>query len=361
MFQNEYKKAYDKIYADQSNLQELMMRAEEASFRKRGRFAGLLRPIAVLTLSFCLFFMLVIPALAEQFPGIYRVVQQFAPALSDYVLPEEVSDTRCGITLQVEAIRIDGCKAEVLLSFSDAEESRKNQIDGEVDLYDSYKIYNYGEKGVIGGCSFLQYDEAEDKAYFKVDITSDRGFDQCKVKFSVAKLLTHCSLEERRICMDDLTDCPGEKTVEYNGIGGTSENRGKMPFLIGDTASGSRLARVMNIADRSEALLEALTITGLSYDEGILRVQQCRGNFRDADRHIRVYLRDDEGNERIPDCNVGWKEKIGDEEVLFDESWFKLSEGELDNYELFGEYRITDNCVNGNWQVVVNLEKALED
>ena len=31
MFQNEYKKAYDKIYADQSNLQELMMRAEEAS------------------------------------------------------------------------------------------------------------------------------------------------------------------------------------------------------------------------------------------------------------------------------------------------------------------------------------------
>ena len=56
-----------------------------------------------------------------------------------------------------------------------------------------------------------------------------------------------------------------------------------------------------------------------------------------------------------------WQEEIGDKKVLFDESWFELSESGLDDYELFGEYRITDNCVDGNWQVIVNLEKALED
>ena len=41
---------------------------------------------------------------------------------------------------------------------------------------------------------------------------TDGGFDKCKVKFSVAKLLTHCNLEERGIRLDDITDCPEEKT-----------------------------------------------------------------------------------------------------------------------------------------------------
>ena len=41
---------------------------------------------------------------------------------------------------------------------------------------------------------------------------TDGGFDKCKVKFSVAKLLTHCNLEERWIRLDDITDCPEEKT-----------------------------------------------------------------------------------------------------------------------------------------------------
>ena len=117
------------------------------------------------------------------------------------------------------------------------------------------------------------------------------------------------------------------------------------------------MVRVMDEAERNENLLESLTVTSVAYEEGVLRVQQCRGNFSKADRHIRLYLKDEEGNERRPDCSVVWKEEIDGEEVLFDESWFLISEEELKQYQLYGMFYITDGSVPGDWEVTVNLNE----
>ncbi|MGN0403261.1 MAG: hypothetical protein ACI4HQ_13530 [Acetatifactor sp.] len=144
-------KAYDRISVSQAKLQDLLIQAEESADQNESRLLFLIRPIAVSVLSLCLVCVFALPVLAKQIPAVYRVVQQFAPALAEYVLPEEVSDTQSGITMQVVAIHVNGNNAEVILSFRDAEGSRRDQINGKVDLYDSYRIYNYGERAVIGG------------------------------------------------------------------------------------------------------------------------------------------------------------------------------------------------------------------
>lgn len=105
----------------------------------------------------------------------------------------------------------------------------------------------------------------------------------------------------------------------------------------------------------NEQLLEELQITGVSYDEGVLRVQQCRGNFKEADRHIRLYLKNKNGEEQLPDSSVSWQEEIQGKRVRFDETWFVITQEELKQYELYGMFYISEGSVKGDWEVIVDL------
>ena len=340
MFQDEYKKAYNQIEISQIKVGELQKRLD-GNRKVKENYYRIMKPIAVSVASLCLFFIVALPILAEQIPAVYRVIQKFAPDMVEYILPEEFTCTNSDITLQVEAVNVEGNTAEIILSFKDAEGSKKNQIDGKMDLYDSYRMINYGENMQIGGCSFLEYDALEDKAYFKVDITSDIAFQRDKVKIVVNQLLTRYENEEHEIHLEEMIENPEEKTVQCSGISGVT----------------GRTARVMDLAEQNADIADELYVAGVSYDEGVLRVQQCRGNFQNADRHIRLYLKDQEGNERIPDASVSWQEERGGEKVLFEETWFMISEQELKMCELYGVFYISDNSVNGAWEVVVNLEE----
>ena len=356
MFQEEYQKAYNKIEVPQLNIGKLRRKAEERGEAGKKVFRSI-RMVAAPVLSLCLICVLIVPVVAREFPAVYRVIQKYAPALADYVLQEELQSTSQEITLQMEAVNIKDNSAEIILSFRDAEGSAKDLIKGKVDLYDSYRIRNYGETSVIGGCSFLKYDASEDKAYFQIKITSDKDFSESKVKFEVDQLLTSCVEEEQFIDLTLLNENPKEKLVEVNGVGGGLKDRSRIPFFAGNADGGRSMVYVMDEVVLQAELLHDLQITGIAYEEGVLRVQQCRGNFADADRHIRLYMKDVEGNERIPDMSVNWQEEIRREKVLFDETWFLISEKELQQYELYGMFCVTDQSVKGDWDIVFDLER----
>lgn len=73
MFQEEYRKAYDKINLEPAKLQELFSLTEQKNTKREWKYINLLRPMAVLSLSLCLFCMMTLPVLAERIPdGVSR-------------------------------------------------------------------------------------------------------------------------------------------------------------------------------------------------------------------------------------------------------------------------------------------------
>lgn len=84
--------------------------------------------------------------------------------------------------------------------------------------------------------------------------------------------------------------------------------------------------QVLDLQRAEAGLADALTVTGVAYADGILRVQSCRGNLSEADRHMQPFIIDSEGNERTNDFSVGWKETVNGESLSFDEHWFLVEE-----------------------------------
>lgn len=360
MFQEEYKKAYDAIEPGVDNIEKILERVkveeEGEERRSRGRIYRGMRSVVLAVLVIALGWKSILPVAAAHIPAVYRLIERYIPEMADSVMPEEISSTNEGITMQVEAVEIADGTAKVLISFRDTPGSDRNLIRGEVDLYDSYNIKNPGEEWVMGGCNFLEYNAEEDKAYFQLSLTSSESYDKSRVCFQVTQILTGLLEEERSIDMSNLLTQPGEKKVSLTGIGGGKE-RERFPFWEGSVGDDPRPGcRVMDIVTPDGELSEDLRITGVAYDGGILRVQSCRGSLADADRHISPYLVDAEGNRVNGDCSVSWQEEIEGEKVSFEEHWFLISGEDLENCKLYATFCIRDESVKGDWRVTFSLE-----
>ena len=213
MFQEAYKKAYDSKVPDRDLLQKI---EERSAAKSHGAWVAL-RPVVAALAVVLVCGGVATPILAREFPVAYRIVEKYAPGLADYVLPQALTDSKAGIKMQVEAVRVEEKNAEVVVSFTD--EPGYDYIQGEVDLYDSYTLTCYSGDSNVGGCSFLEYDAAEDKAYFKLDLGSWDTFDQGKFRFRVRMLLTNCVEETQVVDLKALDRNPLLKDVTLNGAG----------------------------------------------------------------------------------------------------------------------------------------------
>lgn len=358
-FKAAYQAAYNRIEPDKSVINRIAEELEDNRQQKMYTFTTMvMRPVATVCVVMLILSMTALPVAAKTIPYVYGIIEKYAPSLADFVLPEEVSDTRAGITMQVEAINVEEHEADILVSFSDAEGSDKDLIKGKVDLYDSYHLRSYGASCNIGGCSFLEYDEATDKAYFKIDVSGDGVFDKGKLKFCVRRLLTNLSEEKRTINLTDLVKNPTMKSVTLNGRGGFGDRAVIEKYMGGSTEEDPRpTAQVLDLQRLEEGLTDALTVTGVAYSDGILRVQSCRGNLSEADRHMQPFIIDSAGNERHNDFSVGWQETVNGERLSFDEHWFLVEESELEQLQMYGIFWITDGNVEGDWEVTFKVEE----
>lgn len=239
---------------------------------------------AVAAIAAC--FVFAIPVLAKEIPTVYRIIDRYAPTLADYIIPNELTDKKEGIRMQVEAVQIEGEDASLLVSFSDL--PGYDRISGKVDLYDSYNLSSFGTDTSIGGCSFLEYDEQEDKAYFLINIMGDGKYEKEKIQFTVRTLLTRVSALEQDIPLTDILDDPVLEEVEISGSGGGVRGRELCSKLI-----SGRLATVIAISefvDMDDPDRDDLSVTGIAYADGILHVQSCRGSEEGAERHLQLKL-----------------------------------------------------------------------
>lgn len=360
MFQDIYKSAYDKIAprggigVQEAQIAEWIKK--EKNKGKKSNFGKVLRPVAAVVLTVCLAAILGVPAAAQNIPEFYEVLQRRAPGLAEYLIPIQKSHSSEGIVMNLEAVHIEDNRAEVLVSFTD--EGEGDYIHGMADMYDSYHLYSYAGESNIGGCSFVEYNEEQDKAYFQIDLTSSDGtFDKSRMEFQVYKLLTDCQSYTEEISLENiLRDCE-LKTVRINGRSGVGAEHSalenlKMPGDTDDPRPGNQVLDI-SLADISPDTMEVI---GIAYMDGILRVQICRGNYEDADRHMNVYMLDGEGREVYPNMSVMWHDETAGEEVLLEEFYFVITEEQVEEYTLFGEGEIRDGCVKGDWSITFEVK-----
>ena len=93
-----------------------------------------------------------------------------------------------------------------------------------------------------------------------------------------------------------------------------------------------------------------------AYMDGVLRIQLCRGNLKEADRHMNLYMKTESGEELYPDLTVSWQEEVTEENVSLEEYYFVLSEEQLNTYTLWGEADIRGGCIHGDWSITFDLK-----
>ncbi|MBQ8821138.1 MAG: hypothetical protein IJZ82_00675 [Lachnospiraceae bacterium] len=353
-FKDAYKSAYDTLTPDEDKVKQLKGSCLE---KKHTGAWHRCRPAVAVCGILLMLTLTSNSALAGIGNFAYEKISELAPGLADYILPVKLADTKQGITMQVEAMQVEGNTGELVVSFADEEGSGKDLISGKVDLYDSYHLKSYGSDSNIGGCSFIEYDEETDKVYFKITVSTEDEFDKGRLKFSVRQLLLENRDSEAWLDSIGVLMNPPLKECTLNGKGGSAQVLESITDYFYKTEESFPLfvSKVMDIAVLGEDLKDTIQVTGVGYTDGILRVQICRGTLEDAVRHAEIYMVDEEGNYRHHDYMVSWHEELDGENITFDEQWFMISEDELENLQLYAVMHETDGSLKGNWQVTVNL------
>ena len=365
MFQETYKSAYGKLVPGEITQEKILAWMETAQkedkknalkSRKAKIYRNIFYPIGAAACILCLVVFLGVPAAATNIPEFYGVLQNYAPGLLDYMIPVQKTDTKEGIIMNLEAVYVNGNTAEAVVSFTD--DGSGDYIRGEADMYDSYHLKSFSGESNVGGCSFIQYDPQQDKAYFQVDlISSDGTFDQSRMEFHVYKLLTDCQSFTEEIPMDGVIYQCDTKSVKVSGRSGRGEESSALETLkmSGDTIDPRPEHKVLDIP-LDEVSPDTMEITGMVYMDGILRVQLCRGNLKEADRHMYVYIKDGADMEIHPDLSVMWQEEVNGEKLTMEEFYFVISEARLKECALLGEGEIRSGCIKGDWSIIFEVE-----
>ncbi|MBD5449330.1 MAG: hypothetical protein HDR28_04080 [Lachnospiraceae bacterium] len=381
IFGEAYRNAYNSILPGEDSVEKILARVVEENRkqqwgvkrtdrkRKRGSVqeagwgqnqwrAGAIRHVIVTLLFVCILSAVSLPVLAAHVPAVYRMLERYVPDMADYIVPEEPECADQGIIMRVEGIQLEGNHAEIVVSFANQEGF--HHIKGKVDMYDSYGLVSYKGVGTVGGCFFLTYDEAEEKAYFRIDMTADQDFDREKLSFHVGELLTTMGREEKDVDLSEILYDAPMKEVELRGgsyifarEGQAREEEIQSAYAVEDPRNHEWVLDGMPAA---ECAADDFTLTGIAYMNGVLRVQMCMGDNTHADRHVQLFLTDTEGNERHEDGNVSWFEDVEETHYTFYEYGFLIEEKELENVDMYGIFHNAEESVKGDWKVTFRLE-----
>lgn len=357
MFKDRYKNAYDAIAPSPELVSDTIRMARAGGRSAVGKRRAVRTSLAAAAAAACL--VVAVPVCAAQIPAFYKIVEYISPAMADRLVPIEKSCTNQGITMQVEAIDLDGNEADIILSLQDAEGSGQDLVHGVMDLYDSYGLSDYTSDSVIGGCHFLTYEEAEDKAYFQVTVQADDAYRSDKLQFRVNSVLCGKYQETREVDLSGTVYAAGTKLVTLSGSGGPLE-QDMLPECLKTLPATPEEPRprtnVLDLMSASDCAADDFTVTGSVYMDGVLRVQICMGDNWKSDRHVQLFLRDSDGNERYEDHSVSWHEEVGDTTYQIYEFWYVEDIADIADYSMYGIFHQSGELVEGPWNVTFRLE-----
>ncbi len=275
---------------------------------------------------------------------------------TEYTQFPQASCTREGLTVQIEAAHVNADRAEMIVSLTDAEGSERDLIKenrnedivtAAVNIHNSYDLRSNSVNTIGGNTYFLEYDAEADKLYFALDMSADGTYDISDMTFYMGQILVTNPMERKWINMNELVKNPTMKDVEPYAVSEMLEEELMQDGTI----------PVLNLQEIDESHVNALSITGIGYADGILRVQCCRGDCRWAERSLDLYMVDANGMERHSDLTINWLEEVNGVRVQMDEFLFQVHESELADVQLYGIFHTSEESIKGDWEVTFSIDE----
>lgn len=355
MIEKKYRHMFDQISPEPQLVEEMCAKAgrqKKSEGMRAGRGRMLRTAVACAALVLAVFAGM--PLLAESAPQVYRVIQMVSPAAAQFFRPVKKSCVYDGIKMEVESVYIHEETAEIYVSMQDLEGDR---IDATTDLFDSYSIDRPFES--VSGCAPIGYEEETGKAVFLIRISQwgNRKIEGDKITFSVREFLSHKEKwEELKVNMDLEQQAQEKASRKTRFLGGGMDNE---KFSRDEDGMVSVLEPGEPLADFP---VDGIDITQAGYVDGLFHVQALYYDRGETDNHCFLYLKDAQGN--TVDCIANIYHVTSQEDRLkrdYVDFVFDVSEKDLKNYELYGDFVTCGSHCYGLWQVTFPLEVSAQE
>lgn len=337
MFSDTYRKLNDSAHPSPALVEATLARTRRPARRRLRRPAA---AAAVLALFLCA----AAPAAAATVEPVYQALYLVSPAAAQFFQPVRRSCTANGVTMEVEAVQVEGSAARAYITLSG------DAVDETCDLFDSWRFRLPFDQ--TGHCERVGYDAASRTATFLCTTETLSGKPiptGGKMTFSVDCFLSGKEAAENLAVDLALGDYAAEAETVPAGAPGDAYactgGSGDVPML----RPGSSIA----------APSAGLSITAMGYADGLFHVQVCRGNATQLDNHCRLWLEDGAGNQVEPLSHAGFTTDWDTSSRLdYDEFVFGISPEDLDSCTLRGDFYTAASRTDGGWRVTFPLENT---
>ena len=305
-----------------------------------------------------------LPVLAGTFPNIYELMYLVSPAVAQFYQPVQMADEYDGIRMEVVAAYIHEETAEIYITFQDLE---GNRLDETTDLYDSYSIHT-PSRSAIGNCRKVGYDPESHTLTYLITVTQEEGqkIEGKKLTFSVGGYLSHKQNYENIEIPVDLTQVTDAQYqyVDSPAKGGTMTGYSGLVTEMSDTETTGKAVqgyRVLVPQSADPAFpVEGVNFTGIGYIDGRIHIQYAVENPLNNDNHGFFFLQNEAGETIEEAASVSFYEGTGENRIDYRDAVFQIPQDELQNYQLYGDFVISEGFHEGNWQVTFPIKNMEE-
>ncbi|WP_298030692.1 DUF4179 domain-containing protein [uncultured Dysosmobacter sp.] len=347
MFSETYQKMNESVTPSPELIQRTLQHAQKRRQPPLRRTAAIAAALTVL---------LATPALAARTEIGYQALYLIAPAAAQFFQPVRMSCTDNGLTMEVEAVRVEGDTAQAYITLSG------DAVDKTCDLYDSYDFHLPFDQE--GHCEQVAYDDASHSATFLCTVKTMSGQaipTGGKMTFSVREFLSGKTVLKDAVVDLDLADYDAEAATAPTWSRPSEKKPNAFYCTGGGGTGGLENIPMLLPGDPLANPIPSISVSAAGYADGLFHIQVQLKNRMETDAHCFLWLEDSDGNRLAPLNDVYHTRGQGAEQEDYLDAVFDISPAELEHYTLHGDFIASSKLTRGNWRVTFLLENTFTE